>query len=601
MKHTKYLALLLVLAMLCSLLAACGSSSSSSSDETTETEETTEETTEAEETTETADEAEEEAEEAEETEEEAEEAAEEAEEEAALDPAVGYDLPLFDPDENVTFTMWVSFSDIGGDFMPDGYASNYAYLESVEMTGVTIDMTQVSTDTNTELFNIMIASGDYVDIVTNVSQVWTSSYETAVEEDIFMDLTDLTHNYMPYYMLAYESLDDDTKRDLVTDSGYMAKLISINTAEPDGATEGAFIRTDLLEAVGLDIPETYDDLYEVLEAFQVYGLSEPLMLVSGITHTSNALASGYDVSAMFGTSPSVSEPWYVVDGEVKYGIVEDGYKEYMQMLVDFYEAGYVNPDFVTDNSNPMGSDFMATAASDEVGIFFGETNLIPNYYELATNEDYEIYPLAPITKEEGDTTHFGTYKSAISGRLATISITTAAAGKEEQLGKYLDFFFTEEGARLSSMGVEGNEDGSYVFDENGDMQYSDYWYELDLTENQKPTLFIYSVMPMLKPETPSSYTMDLQFLCEDVWDEDADDDYRLPDYLTMTADETDEYNIVYSDIQTMIEENLLKFVMGDRSMDEWDDFVQDIWDMGLQTCIDIKQDTYDRYLERTIS
>ena len=117
---------------------------------------------------------------------------------------------------------------------------------------------------------------------------------------------------------------------------------------------------------------------------------------------------------------------------------------------------------------------------------------------------------------------------------------------------------------------------------------------------EKPTLFIYSVMPMLCPKTPSSYTMDIQFECADVWDTNADSDYQMPTAISMTADESERYSAIYSDIQTLISENLSKFAVGERSMDEWDDFVQQIQDMGIQECIELKQAAVDRFYTRSL-
>ena len=611
MKFTKMLALLCVVALFVGMFAACGNSteaaSAVSAEEASEAveEATTEETAPAEEAAPADEPAATEASAVDEAETEpaatAENIQEAAELASGLDFSEGYELPLFDPADNVTFTMWVSFSDIGGDFMPEGFSNNLAYLAATEDTGVTIDMHQVSTDSNSEQFNLMIASGDYVDIITNVGQLWTASYDSAIEDDIFMDLTELTSaENMPYYAALYDQLSDSVKKDLHTDSGYMPKLISINPY-PDGATEGAFIRQDILDDLGLEVPQTYDDLYDVLAAMKDSGMNEPLMLTDGIVHTSNALCSGYDVNGGFSVFPMTSTPWMVVDGEIKFGIAEEGYKEYMQMIVDFYQAGYIDPDFATENSNPMSSDFAGKCASDDVGIFFGETGMVPEYYSLALNENYDAEPLAEITKEAGATTHFGTYKSEISGRLATIAICTTAEGREAELGKYLDFFFTERGALYSFMGIEGNEDGSYIYDENGALQYSDNWNTIDISSTSKSTYFIYSCIPGLKPEgVPSTYTLPVQEYCGDVWDSNADADYKIPDSLSLTAEESEEQSAIYSDIQTLISENLLKFVMGDRSMDEWDDFVQEMWDMGLQDVIDIEQTGYDRYLERAV-
>lgn len=524
---------------------------------------------------------------------------------ADLDPAVGYDLPLFD--EEIEFSMWVSFSDIGQGFMPNGYSDNWGYKQAAELTNVTMEMIQVSSEMNTEQFNMMIASNEYPDIITNVAMLWRGSYDNAIEEEIFIDLKEMTHEYMPYYMLAYDNLSDAVKRDLYTDAGYMPRLISIN-ANPDGATEGGFIRTDLLEKIGKDVPKTYDQVTEVLKAFKTeLNLGEPLMLPSGITPNNNAFCAGFGVNGGFSTFPMTAEPYYVVDGEIKYGIVEPGFKEYMELLSSYYAEGLVHSDFMSKNTNPMSPEYMGYIASDDVGMCFGETGMLANYYDLASNPDYDLTPMEPITKNEGETIHFGTYKSEISGRVAGISITTNIYNRDngiENLGKYLDFFFTEAGALTSAMGTEATEEnnfeGSYIFDDEGKLQYSDYFRSLDVPDMSKTTLCVYSVMPMLVPETPKTYTMDLQYKCSDVWDTRADADYRTPDGMSMTDEENAEYNNIYPDIQTMVQENLLKFLTGDRPMSEWDSFTDKLWELGMQDCIDLKQSAYDRYLTRSV-
>jgi putative aldouronate transport system substrate-binding protein len=600
MKAKKLLATLLALAMVLSAFSACGNSTSSTT--TAEAGSSEETTAAAPAEASTTEEAPADADEAPASAADAEVAASTDEDtttssDGLISTDYTYDLPLFD--EDFSLSMWVSFSDNMSTFMPNQFSDNKAAIKAEEMTGVHVDFTCVSTTANTEQFNLRVASGDLPNVITNVSQLWSSSFDSAIDDEVFIDLTDMIENYMPAYKECYDQLDDDTKRQLHTDSGYFPKLISINNY-PAGATEGAFIRTDYLEKVGLDVPTTYEELDEVLHAFQSeLGLTEALMMPAGIVHTSNALCSGYGVFGGFSTSPMVTEPYYVVDGEVKFGIVEEGFKEYMEMFSTYYAEGIISADFMSKNQNPM--DFGSTIASGTTGVFFGETNMVPNYIADGTDldPDFAIAPLGNITKEEGETTHFGTTKSPISGRLAGISVSTADVDLEK-LGTYLDFFFTEEGALLSAMGVEGNDDGSYVYDENGDLQYSDYWYSIDLTENEKPTLFIYSVMPMLCPKTPDSYTVDLQYECAPTWDANSDDAYQMPDAISMTSDETTDYNVIYGDIQTLIEENLTKFAVGERSMDEWDSFVQQIYDLGIEDCIAIKQQAVDRYYSRSL-
>lgn len=508
-----------------------------------------------------------------------------------------YDLPLFD--EDYSFSMWVSFSDNMSTFMPNQFADNLGYKKAAELTGVDVDLVCISTNSNSEQFSLRVASNDLPNVITNVSMLWTGSYDSAIEDDVFIDLTDMVENYMPAYKECYDQLPDATKRELHTDEGNFPRLYSINNY-PDGATEGAFVRTDYLEKVGMEIPTTYDELDAVLRAFQSeLGLSEPLMATAGIVHTSNALCSGYGVSGSFSTFPMFADPYYLVDGKVKYGIIEEGYKEYMEMFSGYYADGIIAPDFMTKNQNPM--DFGGTISSGNTGVFFGETNMVPNYISMGvdTDPDFAIAPLPPITKTPGEATHFATEKSPISGRVAAIAVSTTDTDYEK-LGTYLDFFFTEEGALLSAMGVEGNEDGSYVFDENGELQYSDYWNTIDLTEMEKPTYFIYSVMPMLCPKTPSSYTLDIQFECAPTWEQNADSAYQMPGAISMSTEENEKYNSIYGDIRTLVEENLTKFAVGDRPMSEWDSFVQDIYDLGIEECIDLQQAAVDRFNTRAV-
>ena len=597
MKRMKILALLLCLAMLISVLGACGSAASDAADAASGSE--------AAESAATA-EGDAAAGEAAPAEEDA--SAEEGEPEEIASSEGGlittdyeYELPLFPDDPDWTFSMWVSFSDQASNYMPNQFADNRAYLESVEKTGVNVDMVCISTSSNSEQFNLRVASGDLPNVITNVGMLWGGSFDSAIDDEVFIDLTEMIENYMPAYYECYQQLPDIEKKQLHTDEGNFPELISINNY-PDGATEGAFVRTDYLEKVGLDIPQTYDELDEVLHAFQSeLNLSEPLMAVAGLVHTSNALCSGYGVSGGFSTFPMFADPYYIVDGEVKYGIIEEGYKEYMEMFNGWYNEGIISPDFISKNQNPM--EFIGTISSGTTGVFFGETNMVPNYIQQGreTDPDFAIYPLQPITKTPGEQTHFASAKTHLSGRLANISVSTADVDLEK-LGTYLDYFFTADGALLSAMGVEETADreGSYIYDENGELAYSDTWYNSELSEMEKPTYWIYSVMPMLCPKTPKTYTEDLQYECADVWETNADSDYQLPSGVSMTVDEQEEYNGIYGDIRTLVDENLAKFAVGDRPMSEWDDFVQQIHDLGIDRCIEIEQEAVDRVYNRSL-
>ena len=75
-------------------------------------------------------------------------------------------------------------------------------------------------------------------------------------------------------------------------------------------------------------------------------------------------------------------------------------------------------------------------------------------------------------------------------------------------------------------------------------------------------------------------------------------DWVISTFVTMTADESSEYASIMNNIDTYVNETLVKFIMGIRPLEEFDTYVEDIWAMGLQDAIDIQQAALNRYNAR---
>jgi len=66
--------------------------------------------------------------------------------------------------------------------------------------------------------------------------------------------------------------------------------------------------------------------------------------------------------------------------------------------------------------------------------------------------------------------------------------------------------------------------------------------------------------------------------------------------LTLTQDEQDIYNDCWVDIQKKISEMNAAFITGQADIEaEWDNYVKELYDMGLQDVIDVYQAALDRY------
>ena len=84
----------------------------------------------------------------------------------------------------------------------------------------------------------------------------------------------------------------------------------------------------------------------------------------------------------------------------------------------------------------------------------------------------------------------------------------------------------------------------------------------------------------------------------ELWTETSDDLYTLPSQVELTYDENNRYSELWSDISTMAATEVFKFVMGEYNFDEdWDSFIDTLKSMGIDECVEIYQDAYDRYVE----
>ena len=93
-----------------------------------------------------------------------------------------------------------------------------------EKTGVTLDITAVSQTNGTDMMGLMIASGDYPDLIENLT--YATGFSAAMDDDIVREVSDLLEDYAPdYYKLLVEN--PDYKKSITTDDGRIGIFATI--------------------------------------------------------------------------------------------------------------------------------------------------------------------------------------------------------------------------------------------------------------------------------------------------------------------------------------------------------------------------------------
>ena len=514
---------------------------------------------------------------------------EEPEESATIEAEpVAYELPL--TDTPATFTTMTSSAP---GFMAVYLGPNGSYNEAeatryfAEQTGVTIQFNEVDMFAFNEQFNLMIASGDYPDFVGMGG--YAGGLTKALDDDVIIDLTDYVQNDMPALCQRVDAAG--VWKELLNDEGQILSIPSLNSE--DFVDRGPVIRGDWLEQLGMEEPRTYDDMYELgkaaLNQFDIgYAYFFNSQFCPSIT-----FSAGYDLPVM--DISATGYHLYQMDGQVKSCLVDDNLKDFLKLMQQWYADGLMSKDFF----NAVGMEVKTTFAGDgcfgcwDNADFITEDNRTE---ELAAKGFHAIGVPVPV-REEGQTLHFNLGMNGLVQ--GGVSITTACADPE-LLVKVFDYSFTEEGALISNYGIEGV---SFEFDAEG----KPAWTEAMTTVTDRT--FRAAIMPYIFSGLPT--VVDMTRYWSETFDDDAyhalelwtnantDKSRDLPTALYYTTDEATVFSTKITDVETYANEYLLTCVTGDTDIDAtWNDFVERVWSLGLQDCLDAEQGAYDRYLSR---
>ena len=77
-----------------------------------------------------------------------------------------------------------------------------------------------------------------------------------------------------------------------------------------------------------------------------------------------------------------------------------------------------------------------------------------------------------------------------------------------------------------------------------------------------------------------------------LWSDTKEAKYTMPS-VTLTTEENEELYKLLADIETYASENVIRFIIGDLDLSEWDSFTSTMRDMGIERCIEIYQGALD--------
>lgn len=300
-----------------------------------------------------------------------------------------------------------------------------------EKTGYTVEYSMTSQDNPLQKLSLEIASGADYDIV----RMSPDDFRSLVGQGGFMALDDLLDKYGQ----EMKSVISEETWKLTT---YEGKIYGVPMMNERANIESTILmRKDILDELGLAVPETAEEFADVLRAVKkAHPEMIPYSLMAGGSPNgiyAETLLSAFDIYF----------DWNDVDGTLEYYVEMPEYKEYLSWLAGLYKEGLIDADIAINKKVNLDEKFTS-----------GKAFAIPsNWYEASTQVPalYANVPEAEVTyvmplKDKNGVAHIRANKY-----LNNVSVVLKNAKHPEDAVKFMNAKLTEPTFTYITLGTEG--------------------------------------------------------------------------------------------------------------------------------------------------
>lgn len=491
----------------------------------------------------------------------------------------------------------------------ENYDTNFATLWYEEKTGVHINWQLASSTEASEKVSLLLASNNKAempDVFFNcgLNRAVVDAYGA---QGILIDLTDLMDEYGVNIKALAEhnpAFVDEMKS---FDGGvyFVARYYeTVHTRH----TQKIWLNMKWLKNVGMEIPTTTEEFYEVLKAFKeqdANGNGDPDDEIPMIY----IYSGGYNASAPQGLMQSFvydspqNYKLFVEDGVVKVSYAEEGWREGLRYMKRLYDEGLLDNELFSmtlDQAKALAAD----PNGNRVGCKVGGTLDIINF------ADDEVYNFEVIPPLEGPTGLKQTALEFVSP--SPFAAITSYCAEPEIAYRWLDaqlydstndiangdytwlnFWYGEEnvGWKVADEGSVGftGEPAAYKWLFNWGEPQNTHWYEefpINMPEGWKP---------LIQAEMGAGYNQEQVLYNATVQHEQpfaVDKTLHMPSLEEDVSIEVAEYN---GNLDTYWRSMMAKFIRGEADLDaDWDSYLAELKNIGLDEYLAIYQEAYDK-------
>lgn len=514
----------------------------------------------------------------------------------------------------------ITISVMGAQGSTDNWGDTYIVQAMKEMFGVTMNCMPYSDEDWTTKLTLMKTDNDLPDLMLSSGLSVSSANIDGAKGYYFLNFMDYIA-YMPNLAKFLNEHPDYRKYVTAVDGGIYG-LPQYND-DKLAAFPRNFIRTDWLENVGLEMPNTVDELYTVLKAFKeqdANGNGDPNdeipMMWANYSRTVE-----HTLLPAFGIIPqnANAQPYYMLqvddNGKVYLADTTDAYRAYLQYLNKLWEEDLIYSESYTIDikmQRELTKDNKVGIFADSAGwVANGQGDVSDDYYYTAfqaLTSDYNSQPMVPLTNGVGSNCWF---------------VVSKDTEHPEEICRMIDYFFSDEGALLGTRGdiesyatyrayeapgLESCMGWFYEGTPEGYDSWETYRYQTQTINNafnvrvlpsdieeSLEAMTVEQLDTVIQSKTPNFAIHGVQ-LVKRMKETNAEYVTGYPN-LIFTEKEGRKLAPLQADIKSYCQTQKAQFVTGRLDInddDEWQNFVNTINQMGLEELLELNQTAYDR-------
>ncbi|CAG7638183.1 ABC transporter substrate-binding protein [Paenibacillus allorhizosphaerae] len=475
------------------------------------------------------------------------------------------------------------------------------YLE--EKTNVHIEWEVADEKAAAEKLNLVLGSGDYPDVIMGfgVSNTQQLIYGN---QGVFLPLNKLIEQYGTETKKMFEAAP--YAKDMITaPDGNIYALPQINECFHCTYSQKAWIYKPWLDKLGLKMPTTTDEFYEVLKAFKTRdpngnNKADEIPLVGAAVGPAvgidQFLMNAFTLNPVEGSAPQPEKRLYLNNGKVTVPFNKPEWKEGLQYLRKLYAEGLISPQSFTQDRNQarqMGENPDNVIA----GVVVAQHNGVFTEFYGKSGRWLDYVTVPPLKGPKG--VQVTPYRASVGGGQYLI---TKASKYPEAAFRLADLMYTQEWALRMEIGRPDKE-----------------WKWADKSEvgiNGKPAIWKrLANLPPVQNVTwsqtgPSLRTNDFRLgLVADPnnpqeiilynetkknYEPYKQDPATFLPQLFFTNDQAAELADLEKTITDHVKEMIARFVTGDANLDkDWDSYLKNLDNMNLKRYLEIYQAAYD--------